>query len=334
MGFGINTNTPPAVKNIIIINCLFFLASIALPKFAGIDVVNLLGLHYFEAEAFNPVQLLTYMFLHDTSGLTHIFFNMFGLWMFGRGIEETLGTKRFLIFYFVTGVGAALVQEATWAISLSQINDAFNQYINTKDISLLTPYFQNLDANTYIPVSQVLQLKALILNKPVTIGASGCIFGLLIAFAMLFPKAEIFLLFIPIPIKAPVFVAIYAVAELFMGIAGTGDGVAHYAHLGGMLFGLILLLIWRNDDNGVNFTQKINNWFSAIGDKIRKTFNGSNMKVKRPQRNASDAEWNQYNREAKAKKNARIDEILEKIKRSGYTALTEEEKRDLFNMSK
>lgn len=334
MGFGINTTTPPAVKNIIIINCLFFLASIALPKFAGIDVVNLLGLHYFEAEAFNPIQLLTYMFLHDTSGLTHIFFNMFGLWMFGRGIEEALGTKRFLIFYFVTGVGAALVQEATWAISLNQISDAFNQYINTKDISLLTPYLQNLDSNTYIPVSQAMQLKALLLNKPVTIGASGCIFGLLIAFAMLFPKAEIFLLFIPIPIKAPIFVAIYAVAELFMGIAGTGDGVAHYAHLGGMLFGFILLLIWRNDDNGENFLQKTSEWFSNIRGKIRDAFSRTQMKVKRPQRNASDAEWNQYNREAKAKRNARIDEILEKIKRSGYSALTDDEKRDLFNMSK
>lgn len=334
MGFGINTNTPPAVKNIIIINCLFYLASIALPKFAGIDLINLLGLHYFEAEAFNPIQLLTYMFLHDVSGIGHIFFNMFGLWMFGRGIEEALGTKRFLIFYFVTGLGAALVQEATWAISFNQMADAFTQYINTKDTSLLMPYLPGLEAGQYVSVDQALQLKALLMNKAVTIGASGCIFGLLIAFAMLFPKAEIFLLFIPIPIKAPIFVAVYAVLELLMGVAGTGDGVAHYAHIGGMLFGFILLLIWRNDDSGTNFLQKMNDWFSGIGAKIKDAFSGRRMKFKKPQGKASDAEWNQYNREAKARKSARIDEILEKIKKSGYSALTDEEKRDLFNMSK
>ena len=140
MAFGFNTYTPPATKNLIIINCLCFLASIALPKFAGIDVINMLGLHYVGAEAFNPVQFLTYMFLHDTSGLTHIFFNMFGLWMFGRAIEEALGTRRFLVFYFVTGVGAAVVQEATWAYTLHPVINALNQYVNTRDITLLQPF--------------------------------------------------------------------------------------------------------------------------------------------------------------------------------------------------
>jgi len=245
MGLGINTETPPAVKTIIIVNCLFFLASIALPKYFGIDLLNILGLHYWEASSFNPVQLLTYMFLHDTSGFTHIFFNMFGLWMFGRGIEQALGTKKFLIFYFVTGLGAAIVQEVTWMISLNSIIDAFNQYVNTKDATLLMPYLTNVTADTHIPIDKVLEFKNTILNQPLTVGASGCIFGLLVAFAVLFPQAEIFLLFIPIPIKAPIFVAIYAVAELFLGIAGTGDGIAHYAHLGGLLFGLVLLLIWK-----------------------------------------------------------------------------------------
>ncbi len=201
MGMGINTYTPPAVKNIIIVNVLFFLASIILPKYFNLDVIYLLGLHYFESEAFNPVQLLTYMFLHDTSGFGHIFFNMFGLWMFGRAIEQVMGPKRFLLYYFVTGVGAAIVQEVTWMFSLQPMM--------------------------------------------VTVGASGCIFGLLAAFAVLFPKAEIFLLFIPIPIKAPIFVIIYAVIELFAGVAGSGDGIAHYAHLGGLVFGLILLFIWK-----------------------------------------------------------------------------------------
>lgn len=250
MAFGLNTYTPPATKNLIIVNCLFFLASLALPKFLGFDIVNLLGLHYIGSEAFNPVQLLTYMFLHDTSGFTHIFFNMFGLWMFGRAIEEALGTKRFLVYYFITGVGAALVQEATWAYTLHPMIDAMNQYVNTRDISLLQPYFNVHDGVTY-PIDQILALKQAVLNQPVTVGASGCVFGLLLAFAMLFPQAEIFLLFIPIPIKAPIFVGIYALAELFLGVQSfSGDNVAHFAHLGGMLFGLILLLIWRRQNNG------------------------------------------------------------------------------------
>lgn len=250
MAFGLNTYTPPATKNLIIVNCLFFLASLALPKFLGFDLVNLLGLHYIGSEAFNPVQLLTYMFLHDTSGFTHIFFNMFGLWMFGRAIEEALGTRRFLVFYFVTGVGAAVVQEATWAYTLYPMIDAMNQYVNTRDISLLQPYFNVHDGVTY-PIDQILALKQAVLSQPVTVGASGCVFGLLLAFAMLFPQAEIFLLFIPIPIKAPIFVGIYALAELFLGVQSfSGDNVAHFAHLGGMLFGLILLLIWRRQNNG------------------------------------------------------------------------------------
>lgn len=250
MAFGLNTYTPPATKNLIIVNCLFFLASLALPKFLGFDIVNLLGLHYIGSEAFNPVQLLTYMFLHDTSGFTHIFFNMFGLWMFGRAIEEALGTKRFLIYYFITGVGAALVQEATWAYTLHPMIEAMNQYVNTRDISLLQPYFNVHEGVTY-PIDQILSLKQAVLSQPVTVGASGCVFGLLLAFAMLFPQAEIFLLFIPIPIKAPIFVGIYALAELFLGVQSfSGDNVAHFAHLGGMLFGLILLLIWRRQNNG------------------------------------------------------------------------------------
>lgn len=251
MAFGFNTYTPPATKNLIIINCLCFLASIALPKFAGIDVINLLGLHYVGAEAFNPVQFLTYMFLHDTSGFTHIFFNMFGLWMFGRAIEEALGTRRFLVFYFVTGVGAAVVQEATWAYTLHPVIDALNTYVNTRDITPLQQFF-DFQSGAQYPINEILDLKRLILNKPVTVGASGCVFGLLLAFAMLFPQAEIFLLFIPIPIKAPIFVGIYALVELFLGVQSfSGDNVAHFAHLGGLLFGLILLLIWRRQDGNM-----------------------------------------------------------------------------------
>ncbi len=249
MAFSFNTYTPPATKNLIIVNCLCFLASLALPKMFDIDLVELFGLHYVGSAAFKPVQFITYMFLHDTSGLTHIFFNMFGLWMFGKAVEEALGTKRFLIFYFVTGIGAAVIQEATWAFTLQHTINDLNQYLNTKDPTLLAPYVRHEFINDNFSVRDIMLLKEVLLSRAVTVGASGSIFGLLLAFAMLFPQAEIYLLFIPIPIKAPIFVGVYALVELFLGVQSfSGDNVAHFAHLGGMIFGVILLLIWRRQD--------------------------------------------------------------------------------------
>jgi len=241
----INPNFPPAIKNLIIINFIFWLASIILPKYANIDIVDWLGLHYWLSDKFNPAQLITYMFLHDTSSFSHIFFNMFGLWMFGKNIEMFWGTKRFLIFYFVTGIGAGIIQELTWMVDYVPIVNAINEYASSKDISQLMPYLKNIQENTIIPIDQLMDFKTQILNQPITVGASGALFGILLAFAMLFPQARMFMIFIPIPIRAPYFVAFYALAELFMGIGGNVDGIAHYAHLGGMLFGLILILIWK-----------------------------------------------------------------------------------------
>lgn len=241
----INPNFPPAIKNLIIINFIFWLASIILPKYANIDIVDWLGLHYWLSDKFNPAQLITYMFLHDTSSFSHIFFNMFGLWMFGKNIEMFWGTKRFLIFYFVTGIGAGIIQELTWMVDYVPIVNAINEYASSKDISQLMPYLKNIQENTIIPIDQLMDFKTQILNQPITVGASGALFGILLAFAMLFPQARMFMIFIPIPIRAPYFVAFYALAELFMGIGGNADGIAHYAHLGGMLFGLILILIWK-----------------------------------------------------------------------------------------
>lgn len=241
----INPNFPPAIKNLIIINFIFWLASIILPKYANIDIVDWLGLHYWLSDKFNPAQLITYMFLHDTSSFSHIFFNMFGLWMFGKNIEMFWGAKRFLIFYFVTGIGAGIIQELTWMVDYVPIVNAINEYASSKDISQLMPYLKNIQENTIIPIDQLMDFKTQILNQPITIGASGALFGILLAFAMLFPQARMFMIFIPIPIRAPYFVAFYALAELFMGIGGNADGIAHYAHLGGMLFGLILILIWK-----------------------------------------------------------------------------------------
>ena len=239
----INPNFPPVVKNLIIINLLAWIASLVLPKF-GIDLVQLLGLHYWSGSEFHFVQFITYMFLHDTSSFTHIFFNMFGLWMFGKDVELLWGPKKFLIFYFVTGIGAGLIQQLAWMIDLAPALSAFETYANTRDISVLMP-FLNVTEGMVVPLGQLASLQEQLLNAPVTVGASGALFGVLLAFAMLFPQARMVFIFFPVPIRAPYFVAFYALCELFLGISGPADGVAHFAHLGGMIFALVLILIWK-----------------------------------------------------------------------------------------
>ncbi len=248
----INKNFPPVIKNLIIINLLCWIASITLPRAFNIDLVEICGLHYWGSEAFKPYQLITYMFLHDTSSISHLFFNMFGLWMFGKDIELFWGKNKFLIFYFFTGIGAGIIQELVWHIELSKVAEAFNMYASSKDINLLRPYLTNLTDHTYIPIGRLMELKEQILSSAVTVGASGALFGILLAFAMIFPQARMMLLFLPFPIRAPYFVAIYAVVELFCGVAQTADGVAHFAHLGGMIFGLILILFWKKSGKFYN----------------------------------------------------------------------------------
>ena len=236
---------PPVVKNLLIINILFWLASLTLPGVIGIDVVDWLGLHYWQSDKFVVSQLVTYMFLHDTSSLFHLFFNMFALYMFGKNIEYIWGTKKFLLFYFVTGIGAAIVQQITWSFYFVPISNSFGEYVNNRDISVLMPYL-NVNESTVLSTTEVLQLKNMVLNQPITVGASGAVFGILLAFAMLFPDARIMLLFLPVPIKARYFVIFYGAMELFLGVSNfQGDSIAHFAHLGGMLFGLVLILLWR-----------------------------------------------------------------------------------------
>lgn len=223
---GIIDGIPPVTKNIIIINLLIWLASITLPRVVenslGVpfDLANYLGLHYVQASGFNPVQLVTYMFLHDTSSFSHVFFNMFAVFMFGRTIESTWGSKRFFTFYMVTGIGAGLIQELTWFISIYP--------------AALSP-----DIHLYRDA----------LNAMITVGASGAVFGILLAFGMLYPNAPLFIMFIPIPIKAKYFVIFYGVTELYLGVSRfSGDNIAHFAHLGGMLFGFFLIRYWKNKD--------------------------------------------------------------------------------------
>jgi len=223
-GTGFFSSIPPVTKNLIIINVLMWVASIALPR-VGIDLVNLLGLHFPGAKDFHFFQFFTYMFMHDTHSFWHVFCNMFGVWMFGRVLEDYWGPKRFLVFYIITGLGAAVAQELVWFISVQQFASAHA-----------------------VTIARLIALDPS-LNLMITIGASGAVFGILLAFAMIYPNVPLYLFFIPIPIKAKYFVIFYGLAELFMGVSSFGgDSVAHFAHLGGMFFGLIMILYWKHKD--------------------------------------------------------------------------------------
>lgn len=218
----------PVTTNLIIINVLLLLADAVMER-KGIDLSTYLGLHYYDADKYNILQSLTYMFMH--ADFYHLFCNMFSLYMFGRLLEMVWGPQRFLIYYLVCGVGAAIVQQLAWRFGI------INTWIS--EIQLQDAGF------TY---GQLVQEGGRLLNQLITVGASGSVFGILLAFGMMFPNARIFLLFPPMPLKAKWLVIGYGVFELAAGVAGTtGDNVAHFAHLGGMLFGFILIMMWRRD---------------------------------------------------------------------------------------
>jgi len=231
---------PPVVKNLIIINVLMLVATYVL-SMRGIDLTNLLGLHYFNSPEFRPYQLVTHMFMHG--GFTHLLFNMFALWMFGRVLENIWGPKRFFIFYFVTGLGAA--------IFYSFVNFIEFQYIASKmtpeSVQDIIAHGSEILSQGQNYVGQAGKLNS-ILNVP-TVGASGAVFGILLGFGMLFPNTELMLLFPPIPIKAKYFVAGYGAIELFSGLTNSGGNIAHFAHLGGMLFGFIMIKYWNSHTN-------------------------------------------------------------------------------------
>lgn len=216
---------PTITKNLIIINVLMFFGTFVAQRY-GIDLMNYLGLHFFLASDFNPAQLITYMFMHG--GFSHIFFNMFAVFMFGSVLERTWGPQRFLFYYIFCGIGAGLIQEGV-------------QYIQY--VTELSHYSQVNIGTGNIPMEEFL-------NMMTTVGASGTVYAILLAFGMLFPNNQLFIFPIPIPIKAKFFVVGYAAIELWSGLSNSaGDNVAHFAHLGGMLFGLILILYWRKKSN-------------------------------------------------------------------------------------
>lgn len=231
---------PPVTKNIIIINVLIWLVEFIARGF-GTRLVDLLGLHFVGA-GFNPIQAVTYMFLHDPSTPLHVLFNMFTLWMFGRTLEMVWGSGRFLLFYFVCGIGAAVVQEVVWALTWESDYIAAIAHQNGMTARAMSEYVHQAVASGDASVmSAMADFKRHIL----TIGASGAVFGLLLGFAFVFPDLPLYLFFIPVPIKAKYMVVGYGVLEFFLGVTGAQGTVAHFAHLGGMLFGLIMLLYWK-----------------------------------------------------------------------------------------
>jgi len=221
---------PPVIKNLIIVNGLIWLAEMTLGSNISEWMFNMFALHDVHSQFFKPHQLITYLFLHDNHGFEHILFNMFALWMFGAVLENYWGAKRFLTFYMISGIGAAVAHLLVL-------------YNETAPIAA--------EALQYVPDDRVAFMASRGIDEA-TVGASGAIFGCLAAFGYLFPNSLIYLYFF-VPIKVKWFVLGYAAIELFSGVrASAGDNVAHWAHLGGGLVGLLLVIYW-NRKNRRNF---------------------------------------------------------------------------------
>lgn len=253
MSANVRLNTPsipPVTKHLIIINAILWFASMLLGSRGIVDLTNYLGLHFWKGSDFHIHQLFTYMFMHDTSswstGSMHILFNMFTLWMFGSLLERVMGMKRYLFFYLVCGVGAGLVQELVWQFSWQGLA-----------IDNLVMQGVSVQQATFSVKNGLIPNIGDFYNMLVTVGASGAVFGVLLAFAMMFPNAKLFIMLIPIPVKAKYAVIGFVLFELFFGVSGIMDNVAHFAHLGGMLFALILILYWKK-------TGAFNNYYDGI----------------------------------------------------------------------
>ena len=302
-------NIPPMTKNLLIINVLAYLATQVL-QMRGIDLTGLLGLHFFLASDFHVYQFLTYMFLHG--GFTHILFNMFALWMFGSVIERVWGPKKFLFYYICCGIGAGFMQELVQYADYSIQGIAAYQYVNAGGVQMTT--------NAYI-------------NLWTTIGASGAVYGILLAFGMIFPNERLFIIPFPFPIKAKWLIVGYVAIELFSAMSGPGDGVAHMAHLGGMLFGFLLIRYWQKhpDSSGRFGRSNGMEFFDNMKRKFEERQRNSRMKAEptNPGRE-TDEEYNARQRQNQEE----IDAILDKIRKSGYDSLTKEEKQKLFDQSK
>src|SRR5512133_1125407 len=233
---------PPVVKNIIMLNVLMLLAYYAAERVFGLDLNSVLGLYFPKSDQFMPLQILTHMFMHG--GFWHLFFNMYALFIFGQVLESTWGPKRFLVYYLVCGIGAALTHETVIAFQYASVASRLDASSLEMVLNEGTQLFRSGQG---FSDPNMLKLQ-MILNTP-TVGASGAVFGILLAFGVLFPNTQLMLLFPPLPIKAKYFVMAYGALELWMAITQPGSNIAHAAHLGGMLFGYFLIRYWRKTTN-------------------------------------------------------------------------------------
>jgi membrane associated rhomboid family serine protease len=225
---------PEVIKNLIIINVLMFFASLVFHPM----MQNYLAMYPVSSEAFQPYQIVTHMFMHG--GGFHIFFNMYALFMFGRDVELAVGAKKFLMFYILTGLGAVALHQLVGYLELQYAL----QHLTEDQKTLLYKDGLNAFMNGQNFQDKTLAYANSALNQP-AVGASGAVYGVLVSFGMLYPNRVLLLLFPPIPIKAKYFVIIMGALELYMGFTMNGDNVAHFAHLGGAIFGFFIIQYWR-----------------------------------------------------------------------------------------
>ncbi len=307
---------PVVTKNLLIVNVIAFLVCFSLGKASGggYALNDTFGLHFFLASDFHIYQLITYMFMHG--GWEHIIFNMFALWMFGCVVERVWGPKKFLFYYIACGVGAGLFQEGA-------------QYVSY--------LMEDLSAYDYVTIDGARMTMGTYLNLWTTVGASGAIYAILLAFGMLFPDQRIFIFPLPVPIKAKYFVIGYAAIELFSAMMTTGDGVAHVAHLGGMVFGFFMIRYWRKQlDGGYGSSaqdafDKLKNMFGGRRGGFTYTRNPNYDSTSETSKDERQQDWD-FNARKKATQEE-IDRILDKIRKSGYDSLTKDEKQALFDQS-
>ena len=305
---------PTITKNLLIINLIAFLATIVL-ELRGIDLKDIGGLHFFMASDFHLYQLVTYLFLH--ANFMHILSNMFGLWMFGCVIENVWGSKKFLFYYISCGIGAGLLQE------IAQLG-SFYMTITAQDPSV--------SFGEIFAIGQQLSHQ---LNAWTTIGASGAVYAVILAFGMSFPNERLFIIPFPFPIKAKWFVLFYVAIEFFSALGSSGDGVAHTAHLGGMLFGFLMIRYWNRHPSsgfdrgrGQQFFENLKRNFEQRQRQHQQN-NNNHMHAEQGSSKEDDREFNARKRQNQEE----IDAILDKIRKSGYDSLSKEEKKKLFDAS-
>ena len=306
---------PVITKSLLIANIVMFLftmlvGGVSIGDETDYRLNNILGLHFFLSDDFHIYQLVTYMFMHGN--LTHLFFNMFALWMFGCVVENVWGPRKFLFYYLACGVGAGIFQELAQFVQF---------YIMASE---------QLPGFNITQTMMVAHNSASLLSHWTTVGASGAIYAILLAFGMIFPEERIFIFPLPIPIKAKWFVMGYAAIELFSAISTTGDGVAHIAHLGGMVFGFFMIRYWnRHPDSryGQNGGQE---FFDRLRSSWEKRSHKSADNGRSRTASTGNPDWD-YNAKKKADQDE-IDAILDKIRKSGYDSLTKKKKKKLFDM--